>query len=111
VATVAIEVIFYASIAFIGAVSFVWPWWRDQLGWSIIAKTAALAIILLQPMLYLWLGPNALTQAPWLSWFSTCALFLVPAALVWRFVVIFRIQRKGAAHQPYQPRNPEEFPP
>ena len=108
VATLAIQVIFYTSIAFIIGVSFIWPWWQDQLGWSIITKTAALAIVLLQPMLIIWLGPNEFTSARWLSWFSVWVLFLVPAALIWRFIVIYRIQRKGAAHQPYKPRNPEE---
>ena len=110
VASVAIQVIFYVNVAFIAGVSFVWPWWRDQLGWSIIAKTAALSVVLFPSMLYFWFGSNAFTQAPWLSWFSTWALFLVPAALVWRFIVIFRIQRQGASHQPYLPRNPEGTP-
>jgi len=108
VASVGVQVIFYVNIAFIAGVSLFWPWWRDQLGWSIIAKTAALSVVLLPAMLFIWFGPNAFTSARWLSWFATWALFLVPAALVWRFVVIFRIQRKGASHHP---RNPEESPP
>jgi len=109
VARTGFQVIFYVNIAFLAGVSLIWPWWRDQLGWSIIAKTVALSIVLLPAMLFVWFGPNAFTQAPWLAWVSAWSLFLVPAALIWRFVVIYRIQREGASHHP--PRNQEESPP
>ena len=88
----AIEAIFYSSVLFVAAVSTFWPWWKSQLGWSIIAKTAALTIAVVPAMLYYWLGHR---PPGWLNWLSVAALWTIPLILAWRGWVLWQVQRKG----------------
>lgn len=92
---IAVEGIFYSAVGFVLAVSFFWPWWRSQLGWSITAKSLALAIAVLPAMLTYWAGPNIYKDAPWLQWVAISALWLIPPILAWRAVVIWQAQRKA----------------
>jgi hypothetical protein len=89
---IAIEAIFYTSAGFVVAVSLAWPWWKSQLGWTIMAKTLALMIAVFPAMLVYWLGE---TLPHWLEWLSIVALWCIPPILIWRAVVIWRMQRRG----------------
>ena len=91
-ATIAIQGIFYSSIAFVAAVSMFWPWWRSQLGWSITAKTLALTIAVFPAMLMYWFGFH---PPQWVSWVAVLALWLIPPILAWRAFVLWQVQRKG----------------
>ena len=90
---IAVEGIFYSALGFVIAVSFFWPWWKSALGWSIVAKSLALALAVFPAMLVYWLGPSA--RAAWLQWTALVALMTVPPILVWRLVVIWQAQRKA----------------
>lgn len=96
VAEIAVQAIFYGSVLFIAAVSTFWPWWRTQLGWTIIAKSAALALAVMPAMFIYWFGRNTFTQSDWLGWVSVGALLMVPPILAWRGIVLWRVQRHGA---------------
>ena len=96
VARVIIQVIFYSGILAPMAMSWFWPWWRSELGWSIVAKTLALSMALLPAMLVYWFGLNTITSSPALRWFSLTALAAVPVIVWWRVWVIFKAQRDGS---------------
>ena len=87
-----IEAIFYSSIGFVILLSTFWAWWRTQLGWSIIAKSIALAMAVLPGMLVIWFG---ITVTAPLQWVTLCALWAVPVILGWRLAVLWLIQRGG----------------
>lgn len=88
----AVECVFYSSIAFVVAVSSFWPWWKSQLGWTIVAKSVALTVAVLPAMLGYWFDG----QLPeWLTWVTICALFSIPVILAWRVWVLWQIQRSG----------------
>jgi hypothetical protein len=92
-ARIAIEAIFYTSILFTAAVSMFWPWWRSQLGWSIIAKSFALAVAVLPAMIAYWFGTAVYARNPWLGWLSIAAMATIPLILVWRAAVLWHVQR------------------
>ena len=89
---IAVEAIFYSSALFVAVVSLYFPWWRSQLGWTIIAKTLALAVAVFPAMLTYWLGVRV---TGWLAWVSVAALWTIPPILAWRALVIWRVQRTG----------------
>ena len=89
---IGIEAIFYASLLFVAAVSCFWAWWKSQLGWTITAKSLALAVATLPAMFYYWFHGQ---DPPWLRDVSTAALWAVPLILIWRAIVLWRVQRQG----------------
>ena len=91
---IAVEGIFYSALGFVAVVSFFWPWWKSQLGWSIVAKSLALALAVFPAMLAYWLGPGV-ARVAWLQWTALGALWVIPPILVWRLVVIWQAQRKA----------------
>jgi hypothetical protein len=67
------------------------PWWMDPVGRTVVAKDAALLVLL---------GPNCLSifwpslVSPMvIAWADISALFLVTTLMAWRCVVWYRIQR------------------
>lgn len=94
-AHLAIGGVFWSALAFIAAVSFYWPWWKSQLGWSIAAKSFALSIAVFPAILTYWFGPEIYDDAPWLRWVTIAALWLIPPILAWRAWVIWQAQRKA----------------
>jgi hypothetical protein len=90
---IAIEGIFYSAAGFVIAVSVFWPWWKSQLGWTVVAKSLALAVAVFPAMLAYWFGPGVYHRCPWLQWASIGAMWLIPPILVWRAVVIWHAQR------------------
>lgn len=91
----AIQGVFYSALLFVLAVSTFWPWWKSQLGWSIVAKSIALAIAVFPAMLAYWFGPQVYTRALWLRWAAIGALWTIPLILAWRLAVIWQAQRKA----------------
>jgi hypothetical protein len=92
-ARITIEAIFYTSLGFTAAVSVFWPWWRSQLGWSIIAKSLALTVAVLPAMIAYWFGAAVYARNPWLGWLSIAAMATIPLILTWRAVVLWHVQR------------------
>ena len=91
---IAVEGIFYSALGFAVVVSLFWPWWKSALGWSIVAKSLALAIAVFPAMLSYWLGAR-FGRTPWLQWVAISALWLIPPILAWRVVVIWQAQKKA----------------
>lgn len=76
------------------------PWWRDPVGRTIIAKDAALLVLLVPNCLSIfwrhYLPPLVI------PWTDAASLILVTAAMLWRAVVWFRIAKpriSWPAHQ------------
>lgn len=91
----AVEGVFYSAILFVAAVSLYWPWWKSQIGWSITAKSIALALAILPAMLTYWFGRGVYREFPWLGWVAVGALVLIPPILAWRAVIIWHFQRRA----------------
>lgn len=89
--TVGFHYVFWASVLFVLGVSTFWPWWKTDLGWTIVLKTACIAAILFPFFLHLILGVNVETLF-W-EWWRLITFFMVGNIIVWRFFVILIIQR------------------
>lgn len=98
VSRIIIQVIFYSGIAAPAVLAAFWPWWRSELGWSIVAKTLALSLALLGSMLMYWLGPASVARSPVVQWFTLVMLAAVPVIIWWRVWVIWKTQRDGTRH-------------
>lgn len=94
-AHIAIAGVFWSALGFVAAVSLFWPWWKSQLGWTIAAKSIAIALAVLPSILYTWFGPGVYRDAPWLAWVAIGALALIPPILVWRAVILWHTQRRA----------------
>lgn len=70
-----------------------WPWYRDQWGWNMIIKTEMIALALLAPILHLEFG---IQPGLGLLWIGAVAITMIPVAVAWRTVIIYRDQRDGA---------------
>ena len=92
---IAVQGVFYSALGFVAAVSFFWPWWKSQLGWSIAAKSLAIAIAVFPTVLYDWFGARVYTEDPWLGWVTVAALALIPPILAWRAVIIWQAQKRA----------------
>lgn len=86
-----LQVTFFCCWGFIGVTSFYWPWWQNQVGWSITLKSAAIGLALLPAMMHEWFGADQ--RQPFMEWLAVAALAAIPLILIWRAVVIYRIQR------------------
>jgi hypothetical protein len=91
---VLVLVIFTVSVLFTPVVSLYWPWWKNDLGRSIVSKSIAMALVFLFPALHLMFDGEFRT-APY-QWFELACFALVPVIFVWRAVAIWRLQRNGA---------------
>lgn len=91
IADVLVVAIFWISIAFCVAVSTFWKWWETDFGWTIVLKTAAIGLILLPGNLHFMFGLNPETLG-W-RWLGITCFALVGVIIVWRFVVLWTVQR------------------
>lgn len=89
-----IIVIFCTSALFTPVVSLYWPWWKNGLGRSIVAKAIAMALVFLFPMLHVLFGAEF--KSIGYQWFELACFGMVPVIFVWRAVAIWRLQRKSA---------------
>ncbi len=90
IGTVLVHVTFWVSAAYIAGVSTFWPWWKTDLGWTIVLEAAAIMVVLLPFELHALFGldPGGLA----FTWLRLAAFAAVPVILVWRFVVTLVIQ-------------------
>jgi hypothetical protein len=86
-----IQTVFWISVGFVVGVSTFWPWWKTDLGWTIVLKTAAIAALLLPANLHDLFGIQAGTLA-W-AWWVTTSFASVGIVIVWRFIVMYILQR------------------
>lgn len=89
------QVTFWSCWAFAALSSVFWPWWKTQLGWSIMLKTIAIGLALLPSELMIWLGRAYVARQAWLQWFTVGAVAVIPLILAWRLIVIYRYQRNS----------------
>jgi hypothetical protein len=81
---------FWVSFAFPLAVSLIWPWWRSDWGRNIVALEACIWLSLAPAPLHVMFGVQ---YGPFLAWFQVAAVFGAGLIVIWRAVMIWRIQR------------------
>jgi hypothetical protein len=79
------------GIAFALGVSFFWPWWKTDLGWTVVLEAVAISVVLFPYDMHTWFNIRVDTL-PWL-WEQVLGTALVGLVLIWRFVIIWIIQR------------------
>lgn len=89
-----VMVTFVCSLAFIVLYSVLAPWWRYSIGRSIVALDGALSLTLLPSVVHHMFGFRSAAD-PFFAWFTVGAFALVPCVIVWRAVIIVRMQRTG----------------
>ena len=97
---IGVEAIFYGSVAFVVVTSLFWPWWQSRLGWTITAKSLALALAVLPAMIGYWFGAAAYHRLPWLDYVAIAGIWLVPPILAWRAWELWLVQRQATAASP-----------
>jgi hypothetical protein len=97
VATIAAQAGFWAAAMFPPVTALYWPWWQHQWGWTIISLDFSLALALVGDVLVIEFGmvPGS-TPGHIFAWVETIALCLIPVIIVWRAVLTFVTQRRGA---------------
>jgi hypothetical protein len=70
-----------------------WPWYKDEWGWNMVAKTEMIALALLGITLHNELGVRYGT--PLLTWIGVTAVTLIPVIIAWRTLIIIGNQRRG----------------
>jgi hypothetical protein len=83
---------FFCSLAFIALYTVVAPWWRNPLGRNLVAFDASLSLTLLPSVIHHTFGPSAASSA-FFGWFTVVAFAMVPCVIIWRAVIMVRMQR------------------
>ena len=94
VQTVETIVTFCTSIAFIAIYTLLAPWWQSMIGRSIVALDAALSLTLLPSVIHHLFGATS-AESTFFAWFTLTAFAMVPCVIVWRAVILIRIQLRG----------------
>lgn len=84
---------FVASLLF-PLVGIFYPWWRNSLGWNLISFDAAIAVALLPAFLHKVFG--LMPVGIEFLYIEAFALTAVPLIVLWRTVILWRAQVKGA---------------
>lgn len=84
---------FGAALVYITGLTLMSPWWKTPVGRSMFALAAAIAIALLPSVLHYAIGLNL--GYPWFRWYYRASLHTIGAILLWRLVVLWRVQRCG----------------
>jgi hypothetical protein len=69
-------------------------WWRNDVGRTLVAKTALIAALLVPAALSLFFHLNRLNSHI-VAWVDVCLLGLVTPVMIWRMVVFRKIYRRG----------------
>lgn len=86
-----------AVIAFVFQYTFTSPWWKDQVGITIVIKDACLLGILVPASInYVWPGTISATTMLWLD---LIVVWTATASMIWRCVVWFHIRRPWPFHR------------
>lgn len=94
---------FWVSLAFVLVVSTYWPWWKTDVGWTIILEAVGLGLLLMPSTTGLEFGWN--TSDLFWQWFVAICFTFVFVIMPWRAVVIWRRQRYDLpVHKPRKVR-------
>jgi hypothetical protein len=97
VSHIEIQAAFWVFLAFTPVVSVFWPWWKSSLGKNIVSMEFVLAMILFpSAFLHLELGMDVMGLG--YQWTELAVFALAPLNVIWRFLVVLKMQRDGVRH-------------
>jgi hypothetical protein len=82
---------FAASVLFIAVYTVLAPWWRSQIGRSLIVLDTGLALVLAPSVLHRLLGVTITESLPF-AWYYLASLALVAGSTLWRTWIVARVQ-------------------
>ena len=88
---VAIPATFAAAVLFIVTYTFLAPWWRNQIGITLVALDAIIAVVTLPGTLSLLFH---VTAGAWYTWFALGAFTLTPAVIGWRTWILVVVNHR-----------------
>lgn len=88
----AVNVAFWAAVVFPVVTAFIWSWWLDWWGRSMIALDLVAGGVALPYMLSVDWRVHGIA----LDWILVVSIGLGPLVIAWRTVMIFLTQRRGA---------------
>ena len=92
-AHVAAGAAFWTCLLWPALVRAFWPWHRSEWGWNMVVKVELIALALLAGVLHTEFG----VPLGWpVLWTEVIAVTLIPLAVIWRTLIIWRAQRDGA---------------
>jgi hypothetical protein len=80
---------FFAALLFIVSYTAMAPWWRTQIGISLIVVDTGLVLALGPSVLHRMFGLSLADQV-WYGWYFCASLTLVAAGVLWRTAVMVR---------------------
>lgn len=92
---IAVNVIFWSGIAFPIVIGPFWPWWKSSWGWNMVSLEGALSLALISSILQIDFGLRT-TNVLLFLWLTVVSLWIVPAVVIWRTVIILRQQYRAS---------------
>ncbi|MBS2962586.1 hypothetical protein KGA66_05975 [Actinocrinis puniceicyclus] len=92
---------FAAALVYIAGYTAMARWWRTPVGRSMVSLAVAIALALLPAVLHYAAG-LALTRR-WFRWYDRGSLNAIGVILLWRLVVLWRVQRARCPSEDHQP--------
>lgn len=99
-----INIGFAASVLFAPLNSLWWPWWREAWGWNIVSLEVCIAGDLISSVLFV----DFHLTSDMLQWATIVFLTLTIAIIIWRSIMIWRIQRAAAPESSTRQRAGDE---
>jgi hypothetical protein len=93
------NVAFWASCLFLFGTSFFWPWWKSSWGANIIALEFALVLAIMPFVLSYDFGIHIQASLAY-GYTEAVSLWMIAVIVIWRGILIFAQQQRGAAGQP-----------
>lgn len=83
-----------AIITFIAVYTSLAPWWRNQIGRTLVIKDILLILILIPSILSLFFSFNRLTSHI-ATWLDLCFLAALTPVMIWRIAVWIKIHKEN----------------
>lgn len=84
---------FIIPLLFPVAIAYIWPWWKDELGWTMVLVDLLLSAALLPSFLHRALGVPINTYV--FQWIVVISVGLIPIVIIWRTIVVFKTQKQA----------------
>ncbi len=87
-------VLFYVTLLFPIVVSFYWPWWKEWLGRNLVSFDFGFLVLAFPAWMNITFG-FIVRNNVYTGWTQVAGLYLVIINVIWRAVLIYKIQKRG----------------
>ena len=88
---IAVPALWGFSVLFVGLYSFLQPWWRHSIGWTIAGLDAAIGLVLTPSILHMAFGLDV--TSAFYQWFVLVVFMLAPGFIAYRIWILCSASR------------------